>query len=126
MNRIREAITQAALSPARINDDTCEQSFCFATDFPGFAGHFPDYPILPAVLQTLMAQMLAEQAAGRPLQFSALERAKFTHQIGPGDRIDVHLSWREEDGTLRCSAELKVADKRAASFILRLDKGANP
>ncbi len=120
---MREAIMQAALGPARLTEETGEQSFRFAADFIGFAGHFPGYPILPAVLQTLMAQLLAEQLIGQQLQFLALERAKFTQQLAPDDQIDVSLRYREQDGQLRCSCELHAADKRAASFTLLLGKG---
>lgn len=122
---MREAISQAVLSPARIGEQSGEQSFCFAADFIGFSGHFPDYPILPAVLQTLLAQRLAEQVAGQPLQFLALERAKFTQQIGPGDQIEVSIGCREQEAQLRCACELRVDDKRAASFTLLLEKGVS-
>jgi len=124
MNRMRQAIKEAALAPAHVAEGAGAQSFCFDEDFIGFAGHFPDYPILPAVLQILMVQLLAEQVVGLPLQFLSLKRAKFTHQLRPGDRIDVSLSCLEKEGHLHCAGELRVADQRAAGFTLMLGKGS--
>jgi len=124
MNSMREAIKESALSPAHMAEGVGTQSFRFDEDFLGFAGHFPGYPILPAVLQTLMAQLLAEQVVGLPLQFLSLERAKFTHQLRPGDQIDVNVSCLEKEGQLHCTCKLLVENRRAASFTLLFDKGS--
>jgi 3-hydroxyacyl-[acyl-carrier-protein] dehydratase len=117
---MREAMSQAALSPALLTADSGEQSFCFTDSFIGFAGHFPDYPILPAILQTLMAQMLAEEVMGESLQFLGLSRAKFTRQLRPGEQIDVSLKCKDKEGQLRCSTRLMVGNEIAASFTLVL------
>lgn len=120
---MREEIDMAALTPPLLTVENGEQSFCFAPSFIGFAGHFPDYPILPAVLQTLMVQMLAEQVVGDSLQFLSLERAKFTRQLRPEEQIDVTVQCKEKEGEVRCSAKLAVADESAASFTLLLGRG---
>jgi len=122
---MREAINQAALAPAQLTTDSGKQSFCFADSFIGFAGHFPDYPILPAILQTLMAQMLAEQIMGQSLQFLSLERAKFTRQLRPQEQIDVSLQCREKENQMRCTVQLEVAGEPAANFTLVLSKGTS-
>lgn len=124
MNMMRTEIGKSILGRTVLTEDGGQQRFRFADDFIGFTGHFPDYPILPAVLQTLMAQMLAEQVVGLPLQFLALERAKFTHQLRPGDQIEVSVSCREKQGQLHSACEFRVAGKRAASFTLLLGKGS--
>jgi 3-hydroxyacyl-[acyl-carrier-protein] dehydratase len=120
MNRMREAMSQAALSPALLTADSGEQSFCFTDSFIGFAGHFPDYPILPAILQTLMAQMLVEEVMGESLQFLGLSRAKFTRQLRPDEQVDISIKCKDKDGQLRCSARLMVGNETAASFTLVL------
>ena len=121
---MRTAIKEAALAPAQVSEIAAEQSFCFDQNFIGFAGHFPDYPILPAVLQVLLAQLLAEQVIGLPLAVISLTRAKFTQQLRPGDQIDVRLSCREMEGGWHCISELQVSGQRAASFTLKLGKGS--
>lgn len=123
MNSMRQAIAQSALEPASLTSDSGEQSFCFAEDFLGFAGHFPGYPILPAILQGLMAQMVAEQIRGENLEFLSLERAKFTREIHPGDQIRVQVAFREAGESLNCRAELHCGAELAASFTLTFAAG---
>ena len=106
-----------------MTDQRGEQSFCFDESFIGFAGHFPAYPILPAFLQTLLAQLLAEQVVGQPLQFDRLQRAKFTRQIRPDEKVVVSLNCSQKEGQVRCVTQLKVDDEPAASFTLLLMKG---
>jgi len=120
---MREEIDQAALTPPLLTAEGGEQSFCFTSSFIGFAGHFPNYPILPAVLQTLIAQMLAEQVVGESLQFLSLERAKFTRQLRPEEEIAVTVQCKEKEGQFHCSAKLAVKDEPASSFTLLLGRG---
>lgn len=117
---MRKAIQEAALAPAQITDMVGVQRFCFDQNFMGFSGHFPGYPILPAVLQVLLAQLLAEKIVGSKLSVVSLTRAKFLQQLRPGDQIEVHLSCREKGDSWHCSSELQVAGQRAASFTLIL------
>lgn len=123
MNKMRDAIRASAIAPALVTDQRGEQSFCFDESFIGFAGHFPAYPILPAFLQTLLAQLLAEQVVGQPLQFDRLQRAKFTRQIRPDEKVVVSLNCSQKEGQVRCVTQLNVDDEPAASFTLLLMKG---
>jgi 3-hydroxyacyl-[acyl-carrier-protein] dehydratase len=124
MNGMRKAIGEAALAAAELTATTGRQRFRFAAEFVGFAGHFPGYPILPAILQLLLAQLLAEQLCNEPLQLRSLSRAKFTRQIRPEETVEVSVDCQPgEAGALRCVASLQVADERAASFTLELHKG---
>ncbi len=125
MSIMREAIAAAAVAPAQLADTTGRQSFCFSNDFIGFAGHFPDYPILPAVLQVLLAQLVAEALVDEPLQVVALSRAKFVRQLRPAEKIDVALDCQEQSDTmLRCAVTLQVGAEKAASFTLTLKRGS--
>jgi len=123
MNSMRQAISRAALAPAVIQGDAAEQRFRFDENFIGFAGHFPGYPILPAILQTLLAQLLAEQLADGPLEFLGLEKAKFSLQLRPADEIQVKIAIRGREEMIRFAAELSCAGEPAASFILLLREG---
>ncbi len=68
---------------------------------PFFQGHFPDYPVMPGVLQIeAMAQvgglLLIESAAGGDevsTYLMAVDRVKFRRLVRPGDqlRIEVEL-----------------------------------
>ena len=121
---MRVAIKEAALAPAQTLGMEVTQSFRFDSDFVGFSGHFPEYPILPAVLQVLLAQLLAEQAFDLPLTVVSLIRAKFVQQLRPNDQIDVCINCQDKDGSLHCRSELQVEGQRAASFTLVLTRGS--
>ena len=123
MSVMREAIAAAAVAPPQLSGLSGEQSFRFSSDFIGFSGHFPDYPILPAVLQVLLAQLVAEAISGQSLQVVSLARAKFVRQLRPDEKIDVQLDCREQDEMLRCAVILQVGDEKAASFSLTLKRG---
>jgi 3-hydroxyacyl-[acyl-carrier-protein] dehydratase len=120
---MRHAIASAALDPVSLTADTAEQSFCFAESFIGFGGHFPGYPILPAILQVLLAQWVAEQLCGHSLEFMALERAKFTRELHPGEQILVKVVLREATDLLRYRVELFSGQDKAATFSLVFNPG---
>src|SRR6202789_2998162 len=72
---------------------------------PHFAGHFPDYPIMPAVLmveaiaQAGGALLLTEipDRADKLMVFAAIDRAKFRRPVVPGDQLRIEVSvlnWR--------------------------------
>lgn len=124
MNGMRKALQESALTTAELTATTARQRFRFAPEFAGFAGHFPGYPVLPAILQLLLAQLLAEQFCNGPLQLCSLSRAKFTRQIRPGEEVEVSVDCQPgAAGELRCVGSLEVAGERAASFTLLLHKG---
>jgi 3-hydroxymyristoyl/3-hydroxydecanoyl-(acyl carrier protein) dehydratase len=76
--------------------------FTFAPDFPGFAGHFPGHPVLPAVVQLAAVRFLAAGHLGRPLVPTSLERVKFKTMIGPEEPVTIfiHLDQSANDVTI--------------------------
>ena len=108
---------------------------------PFFQGHFPGYPIMPAVLVIeAMAQagavlMLSElpDRASKLAVFTGIDNAKFRRSVTPGDQLRIEvdvLSMKSRvgrmegnayiDGKLACHAVLtcmivpRAADKKAA------------
>ena len=121
MDNLRSAIRQSALGPVRETEPgTFARSYCFASDFIGFSGHFPGYPILPAFVQVLMVVTMAEEIKGRPLQVSTLERAKFQKEVFPGQEIVIQYREGITQGKTKLEATLKIDENRAASFLLGL------
>ena len=97
---------------------------------PQFQGHFPLRPVMPGVLMIeAMAQtagviaLHANQASDRPnsVYFVTIDKAKFRKPVGPGDRLELHMTktaqkrsifWYQGramvDGALVCEAEISA------------------
>jgi len=65
------------------------------TDFPGFAGHFPAAPVLPAVMQLLAVRLLAEVIVGGELLPVRVERLKFKGMVSPCEVVRVRVSQKD-------------------------------
>ncbi len=102
---------------------------------PFFNGHFPDQPIMPGVLIIeALAQatgllgfktMHAEPQNDTLYLLAAVNKARFKHQVVPGDQLMLHASIKKHkgmiwifdtkatvDGKVAASAELTCAAKR--------------
>jgi len=108
----------------RADDGSVRQRYVFSRDFPGFSGHFPGRPILPAVLQIMAASLLIEAATGQHLLPASIERAKFVNPIGPGALVEI--TCRRLPGATADVWEARIiADgQAAASFFLTLHLAA--
>jgi len=62
-----------------------------ATDHPALPGHFPGYPVVPAVVLLDQVLAIAERWLARPLGVKALPHAKFLAPLMPGQEARVLL-----------------------------------
>ena len=90
---------------------------------PYFAGHFPDQPVMPAVLiLESMAQagaFLALNTVPDPLQknmlFSAISDSKFRIPITPGDQVEIKMQLiKIRLGAVKLRGEAYVFEKLVA------------
>ena len=63
-----------------------------------FNGHFPEFPVMPGVLQIeALAQtagvfaLMKEENRGKIGFFASIENARFKRMVFPGDRLDLHI-----------------------------------
>ena len=103
MSVMRRAVLQAASQLEHLPDQgVWRQSFCFAADSAVFAGHFPGHPVLPAVVQVLMVQVVLEEI-GQPAQLASVPQAKFLTPLGPDTPIMLTLSRGKREGRWDCT-----------------------
>jgi len=91
---------------------------CCPVDFPGFEGHFPGEPILPAVLQLMAVRLLAETMAGTSLDSVGGERLKFKGMVRPAEEIMVRVCLHKDPELLRADFSLEREGSKVASGTL--------
>jgi len=82
---------------------------------PYFQGHFPEFPVLPGVVQLGMAHHFAEIFLRRPLTVRTVKKMKFTGVIAPGVRVRLTLERRGGEGI---SYEYRKGDVTCSSGLL--------
>jgi 3-hydroxyacyl-[acyl-carrier-protein] dehydratase len=91
---------------------------------PHFAGHFPDFPIMPGVLivealaQTAGALVAHSMGIGekkKSVYFLTIEKARFRNPVRPGDVLRMPVQFiRARGPVFRYSGEAYVGDKLCA------------
>lgn len=85
---------------------------------PFFLGHFPDYPIMPGVLQVeAMAQtagilaIVSTNMKDQNCYFLSIEKAKFRKPVVPGDQLRITVDVTQNRNTIwKFSAQAHVGD----------------
>ena len=78
-----------------------------------FLGHFPGEPICPGVCNIQMLKECAEKALGKKMVLSGIKQCKLTALMKPDTdrKATVKLSFEDEDGPIRFTAELYNENK---------------
>lgn len=119
MSQLRTELASNIVAPAVKHVDGWHQSYMLPVSFAGFEGHFPDNPVVPAVVQLLMGALVAEAVAGRTLTVVQVAKAKFLHPLRPLEDINLRCV-PDPDDALRCQIQLTGAAGTAAVFRLQL------
>ena len=97
---------------------------CVSVNEPFFQGHFPSYPVMPAVLlieamaQTgavLMSKSLEVDTSGKAIFFMSADNCRFRSPVRPGDvvRMPVRVV-RHRGDVFKFAGQAMVGDKVAA------------
>ena len=103
---------------------------------PHFPGHFPDYPVMPGVLQLealaqasgllmLLSAGVESLPEGDYIFLAGMDGCRFRRPVMPGDQLILHSDWKRKarhisrfaaqaavDGQIVCEAELTIAYKQ--------------
>ncbi|MGA1020961.1 MAG: 3-hydroxyacyl-ACP dehydratase FabZ [Candidatus Puniceispirillaceae bacterium] len=76
---------------------------------PYFAGHFPDFPVMPGVLivealaqtaSVMVAATIPDLTTGKLVFFTTVEKARFRQPVRPGDVVKLHVVKNTNKGPL--------------------------
>ncbi len=118
---LQEALNRALLS---LQGDTrsARAEFRFQGDEFFFQGHFPQGPVLPAVVQVGAAIELCSRLLQCPQRLVEVTRAKFTNPTGPGRLLHLTLAMDDAaDARTRVRAALTEGEIQISEFALRLE-----
>ena len=85
-------IAPLILSIARPSADQAVVTLDLPADHPAFAGHFPNQPVLPGVVQTHWAIRLGNELLGTGCSAARDFKVKFLRIIQPGASLELSLS----------------------------------
>lgn len=88
---ILQDIERYALPPRQAGQESWEQEFRFPREFIGFCGHFPDNPVLPAIVQIMMIRLLWQRTR-QPAAALNVVSAKFLRPVLPEQKILLKLA----------------------------------
>lgn len=91
MDMVAREIIASMVSMVTRPGGEVEASLVFPRNFVGFSGHFPDYPVLAAVLAIYAGWLLAEISHNQEMELCSIKRAKFVAPILPLEKIEVNL-----------------------------------
>lgn len=86
-SRLSEEFLRLLVRAPEEFEGTWQGVYLLHDDFTGFSGHFPDYPLMPAMMQVFMAAHFISLVDGAWPDISSLPVAKFTEQARPGDSL---------------------------------------
>ena len=76
---------------------------------PYFAGHFPDFPVMPGVLivealaqtaSVMVSATIPDLTKGKLVFFTTVEKARFRQPVRPGDVVKLHVVKSTNKGPL--------------------------
>lgn len=93
----------------------------FSGDETFFQGHFPDGPVLPAVVQIAAVVRLAGKILGQDVALAEVTRAKFMAPTGPGRELTLTAELeRVDEQRHRVKAVIRDGGQEVAELNLRV------
>lgn len=120
-----DEIRVCGIKPAQKTERGWEKTYLFPLDFLGFQGHFPENPILPAVIQIMMARQSITEHIGQEFDVMKVARAKYMKVVTPGIPVTVIWTIKEQEDALICKCTLETEGNPASKFTMTLTAKQN-
>jgi 3-hydroxyacyl-[acyl-carrier-protein] dehydratase len=91
MEGLYAAVAACAVAAKKSGQSELRGTFMFPQDFIGFAGHFPDLPVLPGIVQ-MMAVLHTCAACDLPVRMTGIQSCKFIQSVFPGQEMRVAVT----------------------------------
>jgi len=113
-------------APFRVVDERTDGADAVFTvvvpeDCPYFEGHFPEWPILPAIGQLALVAELARRVSGAGATLTGVDGFKLSRQVTPGERVEIRLGAVRDDDT--AAFEIRSAGARVSRGSIRIAAG---
>lgn len=89
--------------------------YLIGEDFPAFEGHFPQKPILPAVVQVQFALDALARLQGGVYRLKKVSKAKFSRPVPPNTRLGVEITPKPQNAFC---AQLTLPDGQKCGQII--------
>ena len=120
MKNMNDDIRACSIKPAHQTERGWEETYVFPAGFCGFQGHFPENPVLPAIVQLMTARCSIAEKEGQDFLITKVTRAKFKQVVTPDMPVTVIWTIRQQDDALLCKCVLETEGNQASSFNLTL------
>lgn len=124
-DRVAQEVLQSVIKLEDKSRGYIEATFCFPSNFICFPGHFPEYPVLPAVVIVYAGWLLAELGQLTELSLAKIRKGKFLRPIHPFDFVNFCLKAQEEknDELIWYTAQVKCKNGLVAKYDLGFSPG---
>jgi 3-hydroxymyristoyl/3-hydroxydecanoyl-(acyl carrier protein) dehydratase len=122
MSSMREDVAEALVASTSVGETEAEAHFVFSEGLDLFAGHFPQRPVLPGILEIEMARVTCERALGTRLDVVSVTKAKFLKEVSPGSRIDVSAALVHDGVIVKARVHERVGEDRVSDLRLVLKR----
>ena len=116
---IQEILTSQMAEPLMEDEirtsTTYEADLTFDGDAVYFKGHFPDFAVLPGVIQLGTAHRIAEAFMGHARTLRQVKKMKFSHVLRPGEPVHFTLTKKNDD---EFAYKYRKGDLQCASGVL--------
>ncbi len=122
MNKLMLTIESCMSSFESLEHGNLSAIFSFPPDFPGFNGHFPDNPVLPAVCILQAVMVMATRHAGPRVELKKISSAKWFAPTAPNSPLNflVQIS-PGEAGAATLKTKISRGNIKVADLILTVE-----